>query len=259
VGSFGEFPREVDDQRPARNRESRDESKLAVDASRQSQGWAAVHTAHGAHTAHPDPRSNSCAACSRIHTLSSRPPMSGGLGRTPGGRKGPRFIDTSVTSVTRCPNLWRSNGLRRRRKTRLCDTAATRLRQGCDTAATRLRRDPISTCRLYRFSGSIRLSDGAVLFFDVGSESLTDDHALVAGRPRISAFGHGNRDDPVSLRATNMDPSPRVTPAQTSIRHLLAAFGRGAPAAGGLRFIPTTHVKMVHSSRDLIARKPLGG
>jgi hypothetical protein len=55
-------------------------------------------------------------------------------------------------------------------------------------AATRLRRDRVSTCRLYRLSGSIRLSDGAILLFDVGSASLTDDHALVSGRPRISAF-----------------------------------------------------------------------
>jgi hypothetical protein len=31
------------------------------------------------------------------------------------------------------------------------------------------------------------------------------------------------------------------------------------PAAGGLRFIPTTHAKMVHSSHHLIARKSLGG
>jgi hypothetical protein len=42
------------------------------------------------------------------------------------------------------------------------------LRHGCVMAATRLRRDRVSTCRLYRFSGSIRLSDGAVPFFDVG-------------------------------------------------------------------------------------------
>jgi hypothetical protein len=33
----------------------------------------------------PDPRSNSCAACSRIYALSSRPPTRRGLGRTPGG------------------------------------------------------------------------------------------------------------------------------------------------------------------------------
>jgi hypothetical protein len=30
------------------------------------------------------------------------------------------------------------------------------------------------------------LGDGAVLFFDVGSESRTDDHALVVDRVRIS-------------------------------------------------------------------------
>jgi hypothetical protein len=35
VGSFGEFPRAVDDRRPACNRKSRDESKLAVEPSRQ--------------------------------------------------------------------------------------------------------------------------------------------------------------------------------------------------------------------------------
>ena len=36
VGSFGEFPRTVDDQRRARNRKSRDENELAVESSRQS-------------------------------------------------------------------------------------------------------------------------------------------------------------------------------------------------------------------------------
>jgi hypothetical protein len=94
-------------------------------------------------------------------------------------------------------------------------------------AATRLRHDRVSTCRLYRFSGSIRSCDTAVLLFDVGSSSLADDRALVAGRPRISAFGHCNRHDLDSLRATKMVSSPRVTPAQTSSPHLLAAFARG--------------------------------
>jgi hypothetical protein len=41
VGSFGEFPRAIDDSRPARNRKSRDESKLAVGPSRQSKFGAA--------------------------------------------------------------------------------------------------------------------------------------------------------------------------------------------------------------------------
>jgi hypothetical protein len=48
VGSFGEFPRAVDDQRPARNRKPRDESKLPVEPSLQSRLGAAFrcHRCH---------------------------------------------------------------------------------------------------------------------------------------------------------------------------------------------------------------------
>jgi hypothetical protein len=71
----------------------------------------------------------------------------------PGRRewKGPRFIVTSVASVTRRLNLPSSNDLRRRRKTPLCDTAAARLRH-----------DRVSTCRLCRSSGSIRSGETAI-------------------------------------------------------------------------------------------------
>jgi hypothetical protein len=123
VGSFGEFPRAIDDPRPAGNCKSRHESTPGVDPSRQSQGWAAVDTAHVAHTAHADPRSNSCAACSRIYALSSRPTTSRGLGRTPGAER-PAIQRPSAVSAVRCHNFSRSNDLHRRRKTRLCAVAA---------------------------------------------------------------------------------------------------------------------------------------
>jgi hypothetical protein len=42
----------------------------------------------------------------------------------------------------------------------------------------------------------IRLADGAVLFFNIGSESLTDDRAPAIHRRGITFPGHGDRDDP---------------------------------------------------------------
>jgi hypothetical protein len=46
------------------------------------------------------------------------------------------------------------------------------------------------------------------VLFDVSSESLTGDHAVVVGRRRLSALGHGNRDDPERSVAyeLNIDP-----------------------------------------------------
>jgi hypothetical protein len=42
----------------------------------------------------------------------------------------------------------------------------------------------------------IRLADGAVRFFDIGSESRTNDRAPEIHRRGITFLGQGDRDDP---------------------------------------------------------------
>jgi hypothetical protein len=90
---------------------------------------------------------------------------------------------------------------------RLASTAQNAVqRRGCAVLRRVSAVDLVSTCRLYRFSGSIRSGDGAVLLFDVGSKSLTDHQPLEVGRRHISAFGHGNRDDPEQSLSPKSSP-----------------------------------------------------
>jgi hypothetical protein len=42
----------------------------------------------------------------------------------------------------------------------------------------------------------IRFADGVVRFFDIGSESFTNDRAPAILRRGITFPGHGDRDDP---------------------------------------------------------------
>jgi hypothetical protein len=55
------------------------------------------------------------------------------------------------------------------------DGAKYDLAQKLDRVTLRWRRDLFSTCQPCRFSGSIRLGDGAALILDVGLDSLLDD------------------------------------------------------------------------------------
>ena len=62
-------------------------------------------------------------------------------------------------------------------------------RRGCAVLRRGCAADLVSTCRLCRLSGSIRWGDGAVLLFNIGSESLvsrisTNRWILSYGKPR---------------------------------------------------------------------------